>query len=70
MPTDRQNDTRSGPMLAACKLYPRTSGRGTPYLLGRIGGLRLLVLPKREGEGGDHSHTLFLAEAPQREGEQ
>jgi hypothetical protein len=67
---DRLTDNRGGPMLVACKLYPRTSGRGTPYLLGRIGGLRLLVLPKREGEGGDHSHRLLLAEAPQREGEQ
>jgi hypothetical protein len=56
-------------MLVACKLYPRTSGAGRPYLVGRLGGLRLLVLPKREGEPDDHSHTLFLAEAPQREGE-
>jgi hypothetical protein len=69
MPTDRQNETRSGPMLAACKLYPRTSGAGRPYLVGRLGGLRLLVLPKREGEGGEHTHMLMLAEAPQQEGE-
>jgi hypothetical protein len=67
MRDDGQNPNRSGPMLAACKLYSRTSSAGRPYLLGRLGNLRLLVLPKREGEGGDHSHTLFLAEAPQPE---
>jgi CRISPR/Cas system-associated protein Cas7 (RAMP superfamily) len=57
-------------MLPACKLYPRTSSAGRPYLLGRLGGLRVLVMPKREGEAGDHTHRLLLAEAPQREGEQ
>jgi hypothetical protein len=69
MPTDRQNETRSGgAMLLACKLFPRTSGAGRPYLLGRLGNLRLLVLPKREGEAGEHTHVLMLAEAPQHGG--
>jgi hypothetical protein len=68
MRDDRLTDNRGGPMLVACKLYPRTSGRGTPYLLGRLGGLRVLVLQKREGEAGDHTHTLLLAEAPQHGG--
>jgi hypothetical protein len=57
-------------MLLACRLYARTSGRGTPYLAGRLGCLRLLIMPKREGEAGDHSHTLLFAEASRREGEQ
>ena len=57
----------SGAMLPACKLYTRTSGKGTSYLMGRLGGLRVLVMPKREGEAGEHTHTLLLAEAPQRE---
>jgi hypothetical protein len=70
MRDDGQNPNRSGAMLAACKLYPRTSGKGTPYLLGRIGALRVLVLPKREGEAGEHTHVLMLAEAPQQEGRQ
>lgn len=56
-------------MLPACKLYARTSGKGTSYLVGRLGGLRVLVMPKREAEAGDHTHTLLLAEAPQREGD-
>jgi hypothetical protein len=68
MRDDQQNDTRSGPMLVACKLYPRTSGAGRPYLVGRLGGLRILILPRREGEAGEHSHVLMLAEAPQHGG--
>jgi hypothetical protein len=65
-----QNLNRGGAMLTACKLYSRTSGKGTSYLMVRLGGLRLLVMPKREGEAGEHTHVLMLAEAPQREGEQ
>jgi hypothetical protein len=70
MRDDRLTDNRGGPMLVACKLFPRTSGKGTPYLLGRLGGLRILILPRREGEGGEHTHVLMLAEAPQHGGEQ
>jgi len=66
MRDDPQTPTRSGAMLAACKLYSRTSSAGRPYLVGRLGGLRILILPRREGEAGDHSHTLLFAEAPQR----
>jgi hypothetical protein len=69
MRDDGHNLNRGGAMLAACKLYARTSGKGTSYLVGRLGGLRVLVMPKRDAEAGDHTHTLMLAEAPQREGE-
>jgi hypothetical protein len=31
--------------------------------------LRVLVMPKRDADEGDHTHTLLLAEAPQREGD-
>jgi hypothetical protein len=67
MRDDRLTDNRGGPMLVACKLFPRTSGAGRPYLVGRLGGLRILILPRREGEAGAHSHVLMLAEAPQPE---
>jgi hypothetical protein len=67
MPNNETNPGRSGAMLAACRLYPRTSSKGAPYQIGRLGALRVLVLPKREGEAGDHSHVLMLAEAPLRE---
>jgi hypothetical protein len=70
MRDDRLTDNRGGAMLAACRLYARTSGRGTDYLVGRLGALRVLVMQKREGEAGDHTHVLMLAEAPQREAEQ
>jgi hypothetical protein len=69
MRDDLQTPNRGGVMLAACRLFSRTSGKGTPYLVGRLGALRVLVMPKREGEAGDHSHTLLFAEA-QREGDQ
>ncbi len=66
------NETRpnaGGAMLPACKLYSRTSAKGASYLMGRLGALRVLVMPRRDGEAGEHSHVLLLAEAPQREGE-
>jgi hypothetical protein len=56
-------------MLPAARLWSRTSARGADYLAGRLGGVRVLVMPRREGEDGDHSHVLFFAEAPQRDGE-
>jgi hypothetical protein len=67
MRDDAQNPNRGGAILPACRLYPRTSSKGAPYLIGRLGALRVLVLPKREGEAGDHTHTLLFAEAPLRE---
>lgn len=65
---DTDTTNRGGAMLPACKLYSRTSAKGAPYLIGRLGGLRVLVMPKRDAEAGDHSHVLLIAEAPQREG--
>jgi hypothetical protein len=62
------NQSRSGPMLPAAKLWRRTSGKGTEYLAGRLGGVKVLVMPKRDGEEGDHTHTLVFAEAAQRDG--
>jgi hypothetical protein len=37
--------------------------------MGRLGGMRVLVMPKRDADEGDHTHALLLAEAPQREGD-
>lgn len=58
-----------GAMLPAAKLWRRVSGRGVEYLAGRLGGVRVLILPKRGGEPGDHTHTLLFAEAPTRGGD-
>jgi hypothetical protein len=54
-------------MLAAARLWRRTSARGVDYLAGRLGGLKIIVMPRRDSEPGDHSHTLMFAEAPQRQ---
>jgi hypothetical protein len=42
------------------------SGKGNRYLIGRMGGVRVMVLEysRREGDD-DNTHTLMFAEAPQ-----
>ncbi|TVQ32333.1 MAG: hypothetical protein EA356_13475 [Geminicoccaceae bacterium] len=59
---------RSGAILTAARLWRKTSAKGTDYLTGRLGGVRVLVMPKRDGDDGDHSHVLMFADAPQRDG--
>ena len=56
------------PMIEAGRLYSRTSARGTDYLTGRLGGLKLVVLPKRDGDEGDHSHVLMVTAPAPRDG--
>ena len=67
----RENDSntrgRGSALLPAARLWRRTRARGAGYLSGRLGGVKVLVMPKREGEDGDHTHVLFFAEAPQRD---
>ncbi len=62
------NRSRVGAMLTATRLFPRTSSRGAEYLAGRLGNMRVLVMPKRDDDHGEHTHNLLFAEAPQREG--
>ncbi|WP_376091241.1 hypothetical protein ACE7GA_21365 [Roseomonas sp. CCTCC AB2023176] len=57
-----------GALLPACRLYRKTNAAGAPYLMGRLGGLRVLILPKRDGDEGEHTHNLLVAEAGQRDG--
>jgi len=66
---DNQTNPRGGAMLPVARLWSNTSGKGTTYLAGRLGGVKVLVMPRREGEEGDHSHTLLFAEAPARDAE-
>lgn len=56
-----------GALLPACPLYVATAAAGGRYLRGRLGGLRVLVMPKKEGEPGEHSDVLLIGAAP-REG--
>jgi hypothetical protein len=56
-------------MIPACRLWEKTSAKGNRYLIGRMGGVRVMVLEnnRRESEG-DNTHTLMFAEAPQYDG--
>ncbi|MFC0389484.1 hypothetical protein [Muricoccus vinaceus] len=68
MRSDAPTTGKSGALLPAYRLYRKTSAKGAPYLTGRLGGVRVLVMPKREGDEGEHSHTLLLGAVSQREG--
>lgn len=58
-------DRPASPLLPACKLWQKASRSGTVYYVGRLGGLRVLVLPNSRREtDGDHTHTMMFAEAP------
>jgi hypothetical protein len=55
-------------MIEVCWLFTATSARGTDYLRGRWGGVKVMILPKRTGDPGEHTHALFIAPAPARDG--
>jgi len=56
-------------MFQAAKLWERTSAKGDRYLVGRMGGVRVLVmLNKRRDGDGDASHVLMFTEAPAYDG--
>jgi hypothetical protein len=61
--TDR---TELPPLFPACGLWEKQSRRGNAYLVGRLGGLRVMVVPNldREDENAP-SHTLLITAAPQ-----
>ena len=55
-------------MIPACKLWPKVSAKGNSYLIGRMGGVRVMVMANTRPEPGDNStHVLMFAEAPQRQ---
>jgi len=53
-------------MLQAAKLWERTSARGTKYFSGRLGGVKIVILPNRDFAEGDpargHSHLMYFAD--------
>lgn len=56
------------PPFEACKLWKKTSANGRTYLVGRLGGVRVLVMARR-GEptpGDDSTHALLFCAAPAR----
>jgi hypothetical protein len=59
-------DRPSPPLLPACRLWEKTSARGTTYLVGRWGGVKVLIMPNRDRQVDDEpTHMLLLTEAAQ-----
>ena len=57
------------PPLVMCRLWEKTSAKGRNYLVGRLGGAKVLVMSVRERDGEDGpTHELMLTEATSREG--
>lgn len=58
------------PLLRATGLWLRTSARGGEYLVGRLGGLKVLVLANRDKVADDDpTHVLYFAEPAERPAE-
>jgi hypothetical protein len=43
----------SSALLQAARLWEETSGKGTRYMQGRLGGVKLVILPNRDYVEGD-----------------
>ena len=54
----------SSPLLQAARLWERTSGKGMRYMSGRIGVVKVVILPNRDHDEGDpansHTHILYF----------
>jgi hypothetical protein len=54
----------SSALLQAARLWEKTSGKGTRYMSGRLGGVKIVILPNRDYVEGDpansHTHTMFF----------
>ena len=51
-------------MLKATGLWRRTSAKGNEYFVGRLGGVKVLVLENQDKQSdADPTHCLFFAEA-------
>jgi len=54
----------SSPLLQAARLWERTSAKGVRYMSGRLGGVKVLIMPNRDYVEGDqangHTHILFF----------
>jgi hypothetical protein len=61
------NAQKNSPMLKVAPLWQKSSAKGGQYLVGRLGGLKVLILENRDRQSDDDpSHHLFVAEAPDR----
>ena len=54
----------SSTLLQPARLRERTSGKGTRYMSGRLGGVKVVILPTRDYAEGDsvnsHTHILYF----------
>ena len=54
-------------LIKATGLWRKTSAAGNEYLTGRLGGLRVLIMPnKGKATDADPSHVLLIGEAGER----
>lgn len=52
-------------LIQATGLWAKTSAAGKDYLTGRLGGLRVLIMPNRDkATDADPTHVLLIGEAP------
>ena len=50
-------------MIPACKLWEKVSAKGNRYPVGRLGSVRVLVMPNTRPEReGDATHVLMFAD--------
>jgi hypothetical protein len=54
----------SSPLLNAARLWERTSAKGTRYMSGRLGGVKVVIMPNRDFVEDDpansHTHILYF----------
>ena len=50
----------SNPLIQAAKLFEKTSARGSNYLTGRLGGLRVLIMPNKRFVEGDPDNGIAI----------
>lgn len=64
MTTERGNGSR---LIKAAGLWRKTSAAGNEYLTGRLGGLRVLIMPNKDKTtDADATHVLLIGEAGER----
>ena len=53
-------------LLQAARLWEKTSAKGSKYMAGRLGGVKILILANRDYVENDpvngHTHSLFFAD--------
>ncbi len=55
------------PPMILTRLWAKTSGKGNRYLVGRLGGAKVLIMANKDKQGDDDAtHVLLLAEADSR----